>query len=53
MIATAEVCDFGECPALVAVEVTLPTGHLKFCSHHYNQSADALVKAGATHREIA
>jgi len=38
-------CD--QCPARAYALVTLSTGDLAFCHHHYNKSAQALTERGA------
>lgn len=39
------LCD--QCSARAFVKVTLPTGILTFCMHHYNKNANALTEKGA------
>jgi hypothetical protein len=38
-------CD--QCSARALMEVTLPSGILTFCLHHYNINAQALTERGA------
>lgn len=52
MIATADICDCQACPALAAVEVSLPTGFLRFCTHHYTANVGELVKAGGSAHQM-
>lgn len=41
-----EVCD--RCGARAVVEVTVLSGTLTFCGHHYNHHEDALAKVAVT-----
>lgn len=39
----ADRCDQGRCGARAFVRVTLKTGELYFCGHHYAQHEDILI----------
>lgn len=43
----AERIECDRCPARAAVEVTLATGGLAFCQHHYDEYAPGLKALGA------
>ena len=44
-VAQREECD--QCSARALMQVTLPSGVLTFCLHHYNNNAQALTELGA------
>jgi len=41
-VVTKERCD--SCPARATFRITLETGKLYFCTHHFNEHKDALNK---------